>query len=334
LEVVGLLIYLKGYLKNQQIGTFLSEKEKSENWKVAEGFIEKGRNPKSASFITGRKYLPSEAFDEHGIDWSKVETCKIKTFYRKGSEAVYTAPHLLIKENIGKEKLAVFLSDEYLVFRANIIGINAPKDQREDLVELEHFLKTHSDILRFHIYATSSQLSVSKATVPLKEDFMNLPYPKQGKTLRVSKAESIIIKEALLYQKKKQKENLERSASKKQLEIFSSIFCDTLNSVYEKQAKKFSLDAILDADKYFGVHFTYSHKQTKPLVDGAGEIQKYLDQMIPGPNGKVTRTTRILKYYSKDSIFIAKPKNLKYWLQSIAFRDADETFTDYIKSGF
>ena len=42
----------------------------------------------------------------------------------------------------------------------------------------------------------------------------------------------------------------------------------------------------------------------------------------------------MLKFYGKNTITLIKPKNLRYWLKSIALRDADDVFDEMIKLVF
>ncbi|MCE2895151.1 MAG: N-6 DNA methylase [Flammeovirgaceae bacterium] len=317
------------------LGEVLTKRENEDGWKVGEGFIEKGKNPKPADFITGQKYLPSNAFTEKGIDWSKVYPCRIKSFKRPREKAIYSPPHLLIKENIGKKNLSIQLSDEYLVFRANVIGVHAPRQQREKLVELESYFKAHNDILRFYIYATSSQLSISKATVPLKEDFMKLPYPSRKSDLNISGAEKILINDILTYSLGPEKNEINRNCDQEALSVFSKTFCQALNSIYAISDKKFQLVKRIESRRYYALHLEYSKQQFEGSYEKDINLEGYIEKLIPQrQKNQKTHVQRILKYYSKDTIVLVKPKNLKYWLPSIALRDADETFADYVKSGF
>ncbi|MBI5324403.1 MAG: hypothetical protein HZB41_03860 [Ignavibacteriae bacterium] len=49
----------------------------------------------------------------------------------------------------------------------------------------------------------------------------------------------------------------------------------------------------------------------------------------PNANIKFIRTIRI---HDGDFIYIIKPNQLRYWLRSVAIRDADETFDYLIKN--
>ena len=51
-------------------------------------------------------------------------------------------------------------------------------------------------------------------------------------------------------------------------------------------------------------------------------------------SGTSLRLTRIVRLYEGNVIYLIKPKKLRYWLKSIALRDADETFSDIRKQGF
>ncbi len=50
--------------------------------------------------------------------------------------------------------------------------------------------------------------------------------------------------------------------------------------------------------------------------------------------GTSYRINRVVKIYDDDYIYLLKPKELRYWLQSIALRDADETIVDLYKAGY
>lgn len=39
-------------------------------------------------------------------------------------------------------------------------------------------------------------------------------------------------------------------------------------------------------------------------------------------------STRIIRYYSKNKVLFVKPNQMRYWLPSIAYRDADKTFAN------
>ncbi|MFJ1288592.1 hypothetical protein, partial [Acinetobacter baumannii] len=76
----------------RSLEAFLNEKEK-DGWVVGEGFQE-GTGRITSDFITGKDYLPTEAFNETGIDWKQVHPCPVKKFHRLKDEKIYSPPHI------------------------------------------------------------------------------------------------------------------------------------------------------------------------------------------------------------------------------------------------
>jgi methylase of polypeptide subunit release factors len=318
----------------RRLRDFLKLKEKV-GWRSGEGFIE-NRNGDLCDYLTDKSYVAANALTEEKIDRNKIVPCDITNFHRPRNKLIYTPPHILIRANIGENNLIVHLSDEYLVFRNKVIGIHAPKEQREVLNDLVQYLQKNGDILRFFILVTSSQLKVNRITVPMTEDFMDLPYPENLKDLEISQAERILIKDVLAYQLNNAEKLLSKTVLVEQIKEFSNIFCQTLNSIYKTDNKAFSLIKILDTGNYYAVNFQYTDESHDPKLEHTTDLEEYIQHIIPTHKneGKSSHTQKVLKIYGKDRIILSKPKQLRYWLPSIALRDADETFADYIKARY
>ena len=79
-----------------------------------------------------------------------------------------------------------------------------------------------------------------------------------------------------------------------------------------------------------------------PFVFGEGKVhwadadslQSRLDNLLHEKNGETLRVTRIARIYDDNFIFLLKPERLRYWLPSVALRDADETLADLRTQGF
>jgi type I restriction-modification system DNA methylase subunit len=318
------------------IEQFLKSKE-SAGWKWSHGFIENAKDPKPAPFITGKDFLPTTAFTESGIDYSKVFPCKLKLFGRRRYEELYTPPHLLIRKILGKENLITAFVERYLTFVSDIYSIHAPENQEKELKSLSDFLGANGKLLRFHILATSSRVKVNKATSLYDEDILHLPYPENFSDASLSKTESLLVEDALEYVFPADAEKkLVQFATLPQVKSFSTIFTQTLNSIYDADGKSFRLLKVLDAGKYYALHFDYSKGKGAEKVDQTADLEQYIQEIIPTEKqqGKRTHTQRVLKVFGKDTIILAKPKQMRYWLHSVALRDADETFADYIKARY
>jgi len=312
------------------LGQYLKVK-KAEGWNFGIGFII-GNKKSRADYITGQDYIPVDALTENGINKSEIRKCDIEYFERPRKREIYSAPHILIREIIGEQRIPIVLSEEYLSFPFGIVGINAPKTAKDELVSLYEYLNDYNEFLRVYIIITSGRMMIGKATSLNKEDLMRVPYPS-NKDITFTKAERIIIEDINNIQLKSL--YFFDSAKKEDIKYFSSIFCEVLNSVYKCDDKTFKLFKIIDSGSYFALHFEYTEKNLQLITEHKKDLEGYIKEIIPLKiNQSKTYIQRIMKVYGRDTIILVKPKQLRYWLPSIALRDADESFADYVKARY
>ena len=67
---------------------------------------------------------------------------------------------------------------------------------------------------------------------------------------------------------------------------------------------------------------------------GADELKDKLNGLLKEQRRPSLHVTRIARIYDGNFIFLLKPDRLRYWLRSIALRDADETLADLRAQGF
>jgi len=311
---------------------FLKIKEKKEGWCVGSGYII-GDESNAADYITDKDTIPVEALTEEGIDNEQIHNCPIQYFERprKTKKKIYEGPHILIRIIIGSQKIPIAYSEKYLSFPFGVIGIHAPQKSKSELLALYNYLKENNTLLRGYILATSGRVMIGKATSINKDDIMRIPYSQEKKDILFSETEKIIIEEIA-----NKKITEEIFASNIDLISFSSVFCKALNSVYQIEERKFQAYKILDVGNYLAIHFEYSNEVLTTLEESIPDLSQYIQNAIPqrSASQQCTRIQKIMKVYSKDTIILIKPKQLRYWLPSIALRDADEVFADYIKSRY
>jgi len=329
----GRIIQLLNRLSNlRTLGEFLKEKT---NWVKGEGFIEKGdRNP--ASYITEQDFLPTNAFTEEGIDFASIYQTTIKYFHRPRRVELYQPPHLLVRKVLGQKKLITHFFDTYVTFLSDIFAIHAPLEDQKELQKVSNYLNENGELLRFYILSSSSRVKVNKATSLYDEDILSIPYPENLKDIQLSDAEKIILNDAIEYFIKSDESKLLEDINSVQIEDFGKAFTLALNSVYETNGKYFQLYKILKADNYYAVHFEYCDKAVTPIEEQIADLEQYIQEVIPQKttNQQHLHIQRIMKVYGRDSIILVKPKQVRYWLPSIALRDADEAFADYIKARY
>lgn len=324
--------------KLRTIEQFLNSKER-DGWKMREGFIVGKKNKKfKAEYITGKSCLPTEAFTEEGIDESMIYKETEVYFKDPSFEEIFKPPHLLIKENIGEKKIPIFFSNKYLTFRDKIVGISSPKKSYSELEDLYNTFKKNNDLFRLFIASTSNQLFINKNTAILKQDIMGVPYPSVATDLKLSFAERIIKDDVLKYGIEYLRINdnavTKNMATEDDLTAFSSVLEKALNSVYQEDEKRFQLSHIIESNGWYACGFKYAAKEVNYKYEKSEKAENDLSALIESNLGKNIRVNRILRYYGKNTLYLIKPKQLKYWLKSIALRDADDSLQDLIKAGF
>jgi N-6 DNA Methylase len=318
------------------------EKFKDEReWFVGEGYkIYRGKGKSySADYITGKTTIPAQAFGVNKVDESKVDIETAELFERPRKKEIYQPPLLIIRKNNRGEKILTYFSDDDLRYNDSLFGISAPNDRRK-LKALEHAFDLYKDVYKLFITATSNEFGVGRATSILKQDIMNLPYSEDREEMKLSYVEQIICDDVLDYQiemlsKGSSAEANWKKASKPDLKKFGEVFSEALNSVYEESGKCYFLKKIYDWGAFYITEFNYG-KPTGELGDAKkiNELTEHIESLIETKYRPNVLLIKILKLYEKDRVYLIKPKTLRYWLRSIAIKDADEVFSDLIDAGY
>ncbi len=337
------------------LGQYLQQQKESRKWVISEGFTlatrgdiqelntaitdknlskwDKLERKLTANFLTGKRYLPTDAFTEDGIDYHQIRKLEDKYFHSKGDELAYHPPHILIKEVVSGSEIPSLLSNEYLIFNNSVIGIHAPKEDYTLLEELFQKL-SKSTLYSFYLAGTSGRYMVNKSSSVLKNDIENLPFPEDSTELNISHFEQILIDDFNQYlldfrRKGENSAGTLEDASRQSLIEFGQVYCEVLNSVYKsvQPYQYFETDSFICYPFFFG---------NKPDIEfnNSAQLEKHISNLATKVYGLNTRITRLLRMYEHNIIYLIKPKKVRYWLKSIALRDADETFSDLRKQGY
>ena len=336
------LLRVVNYLGNlRNLGEYLEEK-KEDNWVCAEGYII-GNGDKPAEWITGKSTVDTGSFKESGI--GKIYTENSKVFYRvvEENKKVFQPPHILIKENLGKERIPMVFSEEYLCFKHEIIGIHSKQEDVKELKGLHQNLIKYASTHRFFLLSTSSRAGISRSTSTLlKNDIMNLPYPKNPDDLQLGYSEEIVQNDVLKYYIKanasSENSPLNVPVSAEALQEYGAVFCNILNPIYEQNGQKWFVQDFYKGDNSIAYAFCYGKPASNilPNIFDGGLLG--IERLLLNKTQRNIRIYRVLREYlhldGYDVLILIKPKSLRYWLQSIALRDADETFSDLKRTGF
>lgn len=304
-----------------------------DGWDYGEGFIAaKTGHREPAPFLTGKPLLPTTAFTDAGIDRTRIEQVEETHFRSPYTEARYSAPLILIKELASLP--VAYWTKGFLAYRHRIIGIHAPRSQAKQLRDFYEYIVDNHNLYRFHCVLHGSEFLVGWATSLRKQDIDILPVPENYKDLSLSFWENSLLKDALDYvadyvRLGQNSKLLGISADTKKMEEYSEIFIKMLGSVYDNlhAAKPIFLNGLICQPFYFGKcpNLEWIAKQNEE------ELQKLIhdDDSYPA-----VRTIRVLRYYSENVLLLVKPDRLRYWIPSIAIRDADETLIDLYHQGY
>ena len=343
--------------KERTLREYLDEKELNHGWKTGEGWIESPDSESvrrvselslkvnrtaveerefiqlerkhKADWITGFNYVETISFTEDGI--KSVKTCESKYFLRPRVDIkeVFQPPHLLIKEQVGVNSIPLEYRDDYLTFKDKIFGIHAPEDQVVELKNIKKYLQ--QDMCVPLMWLISGQAMTTREAVPLKNDILSLPYPTEE--IELDAIEKILLSDISVYysefRKLGEKSVVLNRPDKYDLEAYGVLFCSILNSVYDA----FKPFKPIVGNEFVAYPFVLGDKPETDIPASIEEIEVKLGNLMESRQGYNIWVRRIVKVYHKNVIFIYKPNQKRYWLRSIAIRDADESFLDLYKQG-
>ena len=350
------LIYRLSLLEN--FDTFIKNKVKERKWIYSNGYIgqhgDVDKN-KKAIFLNGQPQIKAKTFDQFG-NFEKELIPQNAYFWNTRKAELYQAPHIVFKLVVEKSKIPMAFSDEYLCFNSSFVGIHAPQADREELYKIYdrlHKNETISNLYKAFILATSSKAMVYHETSMVKEDIDNLPYPDETEYLIPSAPEEILINDVLDYyihlgkaiSKKGEGRKLHEKVTLKQLENFGKTFCDVINPMHAENEMTWQIgDVYQTPEKAFIIYqFIFGAKKQANQFElkkiTIGDLDKKLNNVLF--NKKENRAaifTRVTRIYGCqddfDYLILIKPMATRYWLNSIAVRDADETIWDYYEAGY
>ncbi|MHC4124492.1 MAG: hypothetical protein ACYSSI_13030, partial [Planctomycetota bacterium] len=343
----GHLFYLVKRMQNQDLRTFgkyLKDKKKDRGWFYGggyEGLQDATEKPKEAPYLTEKEMIPSEKFVSDEISKYDTEIEHAKLFHRikEKDQLIFKAPHLLIKTHIDLPVL--LLHDKDLIFNKDVIGIHVPN--KPELTQLGTNIRKNRLLYKALIILTSGRIGIGRETSIRNKDVLALPYPDDKDKLKLSKAEQIVCDDILncgieqLSQGEEAKANTEQ-AKKTDIIAFSKVFCTSLNSIYKEKPKQFYPLDHIESLSFICQPFAYGNPDIPKKISESMKKQIKagdLNSLIDNPQGKNVLYKRIIKlYHQKDIVYLIKPKTLRYWLKSIALRDANEVFTDLVSSGY
>jgi hypothetical protein len=301
-------------------------------WDYGEGFIEGARGvSRPAEHIVGKALLPSEAIGADGIDSAAITIAKEKPIEGPRSEKRFAPPMVLIREQFDLHH--DLWTKHYLTYKNQIVGFCASEADLKALEALDTYLSAQKDALRAYVAATSVKLFTQHATTLSGADIFGLPYPEGG-DLDIAPCEEILITDILEYQRDLIRlgddSDAMRKAGTSALPAFNDVFASQINGIYRSAPLK-----PLPAYAWPGaICQPYVFGNYEIDWEGADQLRDKLEVLLRERCDGGLNVTRIARIYDDCFIFLLKPDQLRYWLRSVALRDADETLADLRDQGY
>lgn len=286
----------------------------------------------------------------------------------KDKEKLFMLPMIVIHKKIGSNYLPVGIkeshSEDYLVFKSNYLGIHSPKDDFETLRKIYERLQNHKDTYMLWIFINSSSTMIGRGTDIKKKELETLPFPdfteEEEEYLELSDTEKILRDDVLNhykhlgksvkvgddgYETLERKLNINKPKDKEVLENFGKAFCDNLNDIYAKDGKSWQVGKIYqtqDEDENAPISKGFIIYQlgfgltteTKKIPFDEKVIKDLIFDKWANQGAIWVRDMRLYQHIDAyDSVFLIKPSNIRYWLRSIALKDAGKTFLDLKQAG-
>jgi len=343
------LIYRLNLLKT--LKDFLKEKEEENSeWLYRSGYKIGGKTKKKyADFIDkGHKIISVSESGDYVISEEGEKTNQLESFPKS---IMYKPPFVVIDQVLGKNNIPIALIDkytlkEYLYFNRDFVGIHAPTKDISELKRIYNFIKSkHKDIYKLITLVYSGSCMVLTETEINKRDIDALPFPADEKYVELSKTEKIIQEDILKYYihlgkaigEKDDGYPLHKPPKKTDLEKFGKTYCDSLNEIYVEDNKSWQIGEVTHTDTFIRYQFGYGKNNgLKYKYNDKDKILNFKSLLENKESNKGVMYKRIIRYYEYVDgyacVYLIKPNSLRYWLKSIALRDAGDTFIDFKKN--
>lgn len=297
-------------------------------WNYGEGIV-RGSNgiSRKADHVIGRKFLPSEALTSQGIDSRRINVLAPRPIEVPRNAAIFQHPLLLIREHMDLQN-DVWESD-VLVYPDQVIGFSGAN--AKSLHRASNYIRKNASALQGFVAANSTKLFTKKATAISCADVYQLPFPVNG-NLDLSENERIVLDDITNYYREFLRKGFHSAAGKpaSDIEGFSSLVCQQVNAVYSVNSLR-----ALTPQRWPGII-------CQPFVFGEGDVDwtgretlaEHLESILHAKQGTSLSMIRIARIYDGRHLFLIKPDRERYWLKSIALRDADELLADLRARGF
>lgn len=310
----------------------LSSLVKNQGWDYGEGFtVGTPRNPETVAYLWKQPVLPAKAIGANGeIDKNLITTQDEKCFENARKTSRYSTPLILLAQT--DDLPVAYWNEGPLTFGQEVLGISCGNGDVKSHLALYRRLRDQRNFLRAWISLTSARAGIQKATALQKKDIDDLPFPPDETELDISANEEIVLADALAFYRDFQRlgdeADVMRLTRAEDHRAFAQVFSKQINVVHKKLRP-------LPVKSWAGVSCQpFVFGKAEPDWKDADDLSDKLAKLLRSRSSATLTTVRILRIFDGPFLFLIKPDRLRYWLRSIALRDADEALADLRSLGF
>lgn len=286
------------------------------------------------------KRLNSRFGIAHNHTLQILETISEEERKRISDKCIYHAPNILISQTVDldNKKIVIAISQEDIIIKNRYVAIHSIHNELASLRNVFDNIIHNNDAYMAYFLATSAKLLVYKNTSILKEDISNLPL--LDNSFELSNKEKNIIYDILEYNQDFLRHGEESFVLnplldvKKEISFYGNEFSRVINDLYADTTNSFKLTDIIKFEKeeLIGALFSYDdRKDISPQMRIESELTQ-IDGLVNFDINESLTAMRIIQYYAPNKVLFVKPNQKRYWLASIAYRDADSVFADILNN--
>ncbi|MDD4116065.1 MAG: N-6 DNA methylase [Massilibacteroides sp.] len=291
--------------------------------------------------LKGQNVVDAEIFDSDILPKKAIKAISNDDWVRVPKQG-FNPPNILIRLNINVN-LPIVYNTRQLAIPNGILFIKGNNTSK-----MQHFIsafKENRSLYIFLIKALSPKTFVQQGGGYSinRQDILNLPIDVDDNGnispfVLTSHLDNIVVSDTEFIAEDLNKTNslIFNAINKKVLSEYSAAFCEILNLAYQKDEYEFKPIRQIISDDYVWVTFEHTNQnidiENKYTIQSEKEFKEILFDDIT--NNALT-INKVITYYGKNNqISFIKPNKLKYWMRTIAYRDAENVKSDMFKNGY
>jgi hypothetical protein len=291
--------------------------------------------------LNGKVIIDSNLFDSDIFTEKMTKTVSEDDWVRI-PEYVSESPNILIRLNVNLN-IPIIYNQQNILFPKDILGL---KCENENLMkDFVSIFKQNRQLYSLLIKISSSKTFVQQGDAYTidAQDILRLPINIDEKGHPVPFEEIGNLEQIILDDTSLLADNLNNSdvVIFKEIKIefiycYSKVFCEILNLTYQKGEYKFKPVRQIINDDY--VWITFEHTNQDPAIEEQFTTQSkkaFEEILYDDISNNALTINKIITYYGRNNqISFIKPNKLKYWMRTIAYRDAENVKSDMFKNGY